>query len=206
MKIYLNIVLQSRSVAGINRRNVVQNIDELVDERLAFNADQEVFKIVIREIGRSARIAPELDRGYVCFFLSHINVGLDHIKNGYRNHVRITMARKTVPIPPLVRSSIYMTDRWIEFVAAGFQPAFKFKQKLFWWLNAGWKPAATGMTRDESAKYVNTRTKEGNVVVAVNANAVTQAGMGLQSRLPAFSFASSCNFLELGCRHKNASQ
>jgi hypothetical protein len=30
----------------------------------------------------------------VCFFLSHINVGLDHIKNGYRHHVRITTTRK----------------------------------------------------------------------------------------------------------------
>src|SRR5262249_59832208 len=38
---------------------------------------------------------------------------------------------------------IYLPDRWVEHVAAGFQPAFKFKQKLFWWLNAGWKPAAT---------------------------------------------------------------
>jgi hypothetical protein len=49
--------------------------------------------------------------------------------------------------------SLLSEERWIEFVAAGFQPAFKFKQKLFWWLNAGWKPAATSTTRRESPKY-----------------------------------------------------
>jgi hypothetical protein len=79
---YTSVVLQSRSVAGIDRRNVVQNVDELVHERLAFDTEQEVLKIVIREISRSARIAPELNCGYVWFFVPHINVGLDHIKNG----------------------------------------------------------------------------------------------------------------------------
>jgi len=79
---YTSILLQSRSVAGIDRRNVVQNLDELVHERLAFDTEQEMLKIVIREIGRSARIAPEFDCGYVWFFLSHTNVGLGHLKNG----------------------------------------------------------------------------------------------------------------------------
>ena len=76
------MVLQSRSVAGIDRRNVVQNVDELVHKRLAFDTEEEVLKRVIREVGRSARIAPEFDCGYVWFFFSHTNVGLDHIKNG----------------------------------------------------------------------------------------------------------------------------
>jgi hypothetical protein len=76
------MVLQSRSVAGIDRRNVVQHVDELIHERLAFDTEQEVLKRLIREIGRSARIAPEFDGGYVWFFVSHTNVGLDHIKNG----------------------------------------------------------------------------------------------------------------------------
>ena len=64
-------MLQSRSVAGIDRRNMVENVDELIHQRLAFNTEQEVLKSVVREIGCSARIAPEFDCGYVWFFFSH---------------------------------------------------------------------------------------------------------------------------------------
>ena len=68
---YTSIMLQSRSVAGIDRRNMVENVDELIHQRLAFNTEQEVLKIIVREIGCSARIAPEFDCGYVWFFFSH---------------------------------------------------------------------------------------------------------------------------------------
>jgi hypothetical protein len=53
-----------------------KNLHELVHEGLAFDAKEQMLEMVLCEIGRPARIAPQLECGNMWFFLSHNIVGL----------------------------------------------------------------------------------------------------------------------------------
>ena len=58
-------------MAGIHRREPVENIDKLIDQRLALDTEQQVFEVAISKIGRPAGVAPKLNSGNVCAFLAH---------------------------------------------------------------------------------------------------------------------------------------
>ena len=53
------------------RRQVVQNIDELIYERLAFETEKEMLEMAIREVLGSAGVCPQLQYWYMRLFLAH---------------------------------------------------------------------------------------------------------------------------------------
>jgi hypothetical protein len=60
---------QSRGLSWIPLRQVVQNIDELINERLAFETEKEMLEMAIREVRGSAGICPQLHYRYMGLFL-----------------------------------------------------------------------------------------------------------------------------------------
>jgi len=58
-------------VTGIDGRQVFEDVDELVHELLALDAEQKVFEIFVREVHSPARVAPELNWRNVLFFFAH---------------------------------------------------------------------------------------------------------------------------------------
>jgi hypothetical protein len=60
-----------RSLFGIDRRQRVQNIHELVHQRLAFDAEQKMLEIVIRQDCGSGCITPQIRKRNVEILLAH---------------------------------------------------------------------------------------------------------------------------------------
>jgi hypothetical protein len=52
-------------------RQIIEDVDKLVEEPLAFDAKQKVFEVIVREIRSAARVAPKRYRRHVLFFSSH---------------------------------------------------------------------------------------------------------------------------------------
>src|SRR5438552_17379645 len=63
-------------LAGIYWRQSIENIDELIDEGLTFDTEQEVLKVIIREVRSPAGVAPQFKCGHVRLFFSHTIFGL----------------------------------------------------------------------------------------------------------------------------------
>jgi hypothetical protein len=58
-------------MAGIDGRQGVEHFDELIQERLALDAEEEMLKIFVIEICSPARVTPQLHCGYMHIFISH---------------------------------------------------------------------------------------------------------------------------------------
>jgi hypothetical protein len=58
-------------MAGIDRRQAIEHFDELIQERLALDAEEEMLKIFVIEIRSPARVSPQFHCGYMHIFISH---------------------------------------------------------------------------------------------------------------------------------------
>ena len=55
----------------LHGRQAVENVDKLIDERLAFDAEQKMLEMVLGEVCSPAGVTPKLDGGYMLFFRFH---------------------------------------------------------------------------------------------------------------------------------------
>jgi hypothetical protein len=55
----------------LHGRQAVENVDKLIHERLAFDAEQKMLEMVLREVRSPAGVTPKRDRGYMLFFRFH---------------------------------------------------------------------------------------------------------------------------------------
>lgn len=56
---YNNAMGESRGLAGIHGRQAVDDVHELVYERLAFNTEQQMFEVFVTEVFRPAAVSPQ---------------------------------------------------------------------------------------------------------------------------------------------------
>ena len=101
---------------AVGRRKFIDNIDELVQERLAFNAKKKMLEIVIRQVGSAAGMTtvPLLEHAR---FLLPYNVGLRLIVNGCYWLFRFCSASSSAAFLSLlhrypVSSPVRPTTRW----------------------------------------------------------------------------------------------
>ncbi len=70
-KLYNIGMRESRSLAGIHRGQIVKNINELVYERLAFDTEEKMLEMIVRQVRRAVCITPQLHCRNVRIFFSH---------------------------------------------------------------------------------------------------------------------------------------